>query len=125
MSDDFETGKRWHDMGGDLARLKRLRGDESVDLSNHDHAIWEKRVDALMVLLGGKGLITVDGLRRALEDMGEDAFERLSYYERWAQAVAQNMVDNGHISIDELSARMEAVAARGATYGAAAEPDHD
>ena len=43
----------------------------------HDYALWEKRVDALMVLCGRKGHFTVHGLRRALEDMGEDAFETM------------------------------------------------
>ena len=80
-------GQRWHDMGGQAAG--------PVDMGEHDHALWEKRVDALLVLCGKKGLFTVDGLRRALEDMGEDAFETMSYYERWIAAVNQNLVEAG------------------------------
>lgn len=121
MGDDFTSGKRWHDMGGDLEKLRLLRGDASVDFSEHDHALWEKRVDALMVLLASKGLMTVDGLRRVLEDMGEAAFEELSYYERWVHSVTQNMIDGGHITVDELRARTEDVRARGDTYGDASE----
>ena len=45
------------------------------------------RVDALMVLCSAKGHFTVDGLRRVLEDMGEDAFETMTYYERWVSAI--------------------------------------
>lgn len=90
-----------------------------VPQDGHDFAIWEKRVDALMVLLSGKGFFTVDGLRRALEDMGEDAFETMSYYERWIAAVNQNLIEDGAYSIEELGQRMDAVAARGATYGEA------
>jgi hypothetical protein len=104
-------GHRWHDMGGQAAG--------PVDMGEHDHALWEKRVDALMVLCGRKGLFTVDGLRRALEDMGEDAFETMSYYERWIAAVNQNLVETGVYTLEELGARMEQVAARGPTYGAA------
>ncbi len=104
-------GKRWHDMGGQAAG--------PVPQDGHDFAIWEKRVDALMVLLSGKGFFTVDGLRRALEDMGEDAFETMSYYERWIAAVNQNLIEDGAYSIEELGQRMDAVAARGATYGEA------
>ncbi len=122
MGDDFETGRRWHDMGGDLERLRALRGDEAVLLDDHDHALWEKRIDALLVLLTSKGVFSVDGLRRALEDMGEEAFETLGYYERWTQAVAQNLVDAGVLSIEELRERTEAVRARGASYGRAAAP---
>ena len=90
-----------------------------VPQEGHDFAIWEKRVDALMVLLSGKGFFTVDGLRRALEDMGEEAFETMSYYERWIAAVNQNLIEDGAYSIEELGQRMDAVAARGATYGEA------
>ena len=106
------SGRRWHDMGGDLAG--------PVPMEGHDFALWEKRVDALQVLCSTKGLFTVDGLRRALEDMGEDAFEKHSYYERWIAAVNQNLLEAGTYSLEELAARMAEVAKRGATYGEAA-----
>ena len=61
--------RRWHDMGGQDAG--------PVPMDGHDFALWEKRIDALMVLCGGKGLFTVDGLRRALEDMGYEAIDNL------------------------------------------------
>ncbi|RXV67089.1 ScnB-like protein [Roseovarius sp. A46] len=90
-----------------------------VPMDGHDFALWEKRVDALMVLCGQKGLFTVDGLRRALEDMGEDAFESMSYYERWVAAVNQNLVEAGAYTLEELGERMQEIAARGGTYGEA------
>ncbi len=85
----------------------------------HDFALWEKRVDALLHVATAKGYFTVDGLRRALEDMGEDAFETMTYYERWIASITQNMVEAGAFTIEELNARMEEVAARGPTYGEA------
>lgn len=109
MSDT--DGRRWHDMGGQKAG--------PISTEEHDYALWEKRVDALMVLCGGKGLFTVDGLRRALEDMGEDAFEKYTYYERWIAAVNQNLVEAGVYSLEELSHRMNEIEKRGATYGEA------
>lgn len=113
MANDPFDGRRWHDMGGASAG--------AVDPASHDYALWEKRVDALVTLCGARGLFTVDGLRRALEDMGPEAFETMSYYERWVAALCQNLVERGTITLDELGAKMEAVAARGATYGEAAE----
>lgn len=104
-------GRRWHDMGGQDA------GPVCAD--EHDFALWEKRVDALMVLCGTKGFFTVDGLRRALEDMGEDAFETLSYYERWIAAINQNLIEAGAYTLTELGERMEQIAERGPTYAAA------
>ena len=104
-------GKRWHDMGGQPAG--------PVPHEAHDYALWEKRVDALMVLCSTKGYFTVDGLRRVLEDMGEQAFETMSYYERWVAAINQNLIESGAYSLAELGQQMEAVARRGKTYGEA------
>jgi hypothetical protein len=102
-------GKRWHDMGGDPA------GDINHD--QHDFALWEKRVDALMVLVSSAGLMNTDSLRRALEDMGEEAYETMTYYERWIASVSQNMVEAGAFSTAELAKKMAQVKTRGATYG--------
>ncbi|MFD1158539.1 SH3-like domain-containing protein [Roseovarius aestuarii] len=104
-------GRRWHDMGGQPA------GD--IPMEGHDFALWEKRVDALMVLCGGKGLFTVDGLRRALEDMGEEAFEKHSYYERWIASVNQNLIEAGTYTLEELALKMQEVAERGPSYAEA------
>lgn len=108
---DESDARRWHDMGGHPA------GD--VPMNGHDFALWEKRVDALMVLCGARGYLTVDGLRRVLEDMGEEAFETYSYYERWIASINQNLVEAGLYSLEELAARMAEVEARGETYGEA------
>jgi hypothetical protein len=106
-----ETGRRWHDMGGLKAG--------PLDATQHDFALWEKRVDALMVLCSAKGYFTVDGLRRALEDMGEDAFETMSYYERWVASINNNLLEAGVYTVEELGRRMQEVMARGKTYGEA------
>jgi len=106
-----ETGRRWHDMGGTEAG--------PVPPESHDYALWEKRVDALMVIASAKGHFTVDGLRRALEDMGPDAFETMSYYERWVAAVAQTLIEAGVVTVEELNERMAEIARRGETYGEA------
>ena len=103
--------RRWHDMGGDTAG--------PIDFDQHDFALWEKRVDALMVLASAKGYFTVDGLRRVLEDMGKDSFETMSYYERWIHSVNQNLLEAGAYSLEELGTKMAQVAARGPTYGEA------
>ena len=110
--DTSYDGRRWHDMGGDLAG--------PIPQSDHDFALWEKRVDALLVIASAKGHFTVDGLRRVLEDMGEEAFETMTYYERWIASVNQNLIEAGVYTTAELAAKMTDVAARGPTYGEAA-----
>jgi hypothetical protein len=76
-------------------------------------------VDALLSLSTKKKLFTVDGLRRALEDMGADAFEKMTYYERWIAAINQNLIEAGIYSIEELGSKMTEVKKRGETYAAA------
>lgn len=105
------TGRSWHDMGGQDAG--------TVDMSEHDHALWEKRVDALRQIANDAGYFTVDGLRRSLEDMGEQAFETMTYYERWMASTTQNLIGAGAFTIEELNAKMEEVKGRGPTYGEA------
>ncbi len=108
-----DPARRWHDMGGALAG--------PVPHASHDFAIWEKRVDALVILAGLKGVFSVDGLRRVLEDMGEESFETMSYYERWVAALNQNLLEAGTYSVAELAERMARVQARGATYAEASD----
>ena len=85
--------------------------------SEHDYALWEKRVDALMVLMTTKGYFTVDGLRRVIEDLGPDYYDKMTYYERWVHSVNQNLIEAGAYSLGELAAKMAEVKARGTTYG--------
>ena len=105
-------GRRWHDMGGEAAG--------PVPTDQHDFSLWEKRVDALMVIASAKGHFTVDGLRRVLEDMAPESIETMTYYERWIASVNQNLLEAGVYTTAELAIRMSEVAARGPTYGEAA-----
>lgn len=110
-TDPFD-GRRWHDMGGDPAG--------PVPDADHDFALWEKRVDALMIICSSKGHFSVDGLRRVLEDMPPSSFDEMSYYERWIASIAQNLIEDGVFTAAELGQSMTDVKQRGATYGDAA-----
>jgi hypothetical protein len=99
-----ETARGYHDLGG-LPAGPVARGE-------HDYALWEKRVDALNVLLANKGISGVDERRRAIESLGADAYERMSYYERWIAAIAASMIEKGIITVDELGRRMAEIEAR-------------
>jgi Nitrile hydratase beta subunit len=97
-----------HDIGGQPAG--------PVAHTNHDYALWEKRVDALLVLLSGKDSrhMTVDELRRNIEGLGSQAYETLSYYERWMHSIAQTLIQRGVITVDELGRKMADVEQRAA-----------
>ena len=97
-----------HDMGG-------LPAGRVVP-SEHDYAEWERRVDALMVLLsgvkGGAPRMTVDELRKNIEALGPEAYDKMGYYERWVTSITQTMIQRGIISSDELGRKMEEIRAR-------------
>jgi hypothetical protein len=75
-----------------------------VERDEHAYDEWEQRVDALMMLLSDKErrLLRVDELRRNIESLGSDAYDRMGYYERWMHAIVQTLIQRGVISIDEL-----------------------
>jgi len=106
-----DPGRGVHDMGGLPAG--------SIDRAEHAHAPWEKRVDALMVLLGSpeRRVITVDQLRRGIEQLGTEAYEAMSYYERWMASITNTLLAEGVISSDELGRRMAEVEKRGEGAG--------
>jgi Nitrile hydratase beta subunit len=84
----------------------------AVEPTEHDYALWEKRVDAMLTLLSDKGLITTDELRRNIEGLGGGAYDRMSYYERWMHSVAQTMIQRGVVSVDELGRKIAEVQGR-------------
>lgn len=96
--------RRHHDMGGLDAGL--------VQRDEHDHAPWEKKVDAILRLLAAKGLLTVDQLRRGIEEIGPGAYDEMSYYERWITSVTNNMLEQGVIEPSELGQAIEKVRQR-------------
>lgn len=99
--------RRHHDMGGLPAG--------PVDRSEHDYAFWEKRVDALQVLLSQKKLLRVDELRRGIEQIGADAYDKLGYYERWITSITNNLLEKGILTSEELGRRMAEIEARNST----------
>jgi hypothetical protein len=102
-----------HDMGG-LPAGKVEREEHGED---GGYADWERRVDALMVLLsgvkGGKKLMTVDELRKNIEALPPDAYDRMSYYERWVTSITQVMIQRGVITTEELGRKMAELEKKG------------
>ena len=97
-----------HDMGGQPA--------DRVQPSEHDYAEWERRIDAMAVLLwaikGGKKFLSVDEHRKNIEALPPEAYDRLSYYEKWITSLTQSLLQRGVITTDELGRKMEEVEKR-------------
>lgn len=100
------TIRRHHDMGGLDAG--------PIDASEHDYAMWEKRVDAIVKVLStpDRKLLSTDELRRGIEELGPGVYDELSYYERWISSATNLLLEKGVITVDELGRKMAEVEAR-------------
>jgi hypothetical protein len=98
--------RQHHDMGGLPAG--------PLDKSEHNYAPWEKRTHAMMILLSepSRRVMTVDELRRGIETLGAEEYDRLSYYERWIMSLAANLIHKGVFTVDELGRKLAEVEAR-------------
>ena len=88
-----------HDMGG-------RPNDDPIDQGEHVLMDWERRIDSIRGVLGDKGLLGVDELRRAIEGLPPERYESLSYYERWTEAVEDLLIEKGVVTAAELDATM-------------------
>jgi hypothetical protein len=96
--------RQHHDMGG-------LPADR-VEPTEHDYPEWERRVDAMVQLLRLGGRITVDELRKNIEALPPEAYDNLSYYEKWIASLTQTLIQRGVITTEELGRKMEEVGKR-------------
>ena len=92
--------RRHHDMGGEPAG--------PVEPHEHAYEPWEKKVDAILRLLLTKRVMTLDELRRGIEDLGPGAYDELGYFERWIASIANVLLEKGVLHVQELG---EAIAA--------------
>ena len=102
--------RRHHDMGG-------MPGG-AVDRHEHDPAPWEKQVDAVLRLLLAKRMLTLDELRRGVEELGPGAYDELGYFERWISAIANLLLEKGLLEVQELGEAIAAAQSRRAAVAA-------
>src|SRR5262245_57501732 len=104
-------GRTAHDVGGlELG---------PIDRAEHDLALWEKRTDALLILLrdNKRRAFTVDAHRRMIESYGEQEYDRTTYYEKWIRAIRSLIVEQEIVTREEIEAKMAEVRARHAKAG--------
>jgi len=88
-----------HDRGG-------WPTSEPIDRTEHELGDWELLTDALVGALGRAGVMNVDELRRGIESMPSDVYERARYYERWLFSVETILTEKGILAHGELDARL-------------------
>ena len=99
-------GRGHHDMGG----LPAGR----VERSEHEYGEWDRRIDAMAQLVARRVGVRVDERRRAIETLPPQAYDAMSYYEKWLVAIVQTLIQRGVITTDDLGRKMDEVRARGA-----------
>lgn len=95
--------QRQHDMGGMKAG--------PVDPDGAPTRPWAKLITATVGALRAEKLMTVDEMRRALEDLPSEQYDR-SYFERWAEALTDLLEEKGLTTHAEIDSRMEAIRRR-------------
>ena len=90
---------RVHDRGGWPA-------DEPIDQSDHQLMDWQRRVVGLRSVLGQKGLVKIDELRRAIESLPPEHYESLNYYERWTAALESLLLEKGLLTKEEIDRKV-------------------
>jgi hypothetical protein len=90
-----------HDRGG-------WPTDAPIDRTERELADWEVLTDGLGRALEDVGLVNREELRRGIESMPRNAYERASYYERWLFSIETILTEKGVLAPGELDARLEA-----------------
>lgn len=101
---DMSDNRSVNDIGGLL--------NEPFNPQEHNYEPWEKRVHALRELLAIKGMLSADVLRKNIETLGAEKYEKLSYYERWIHSISQTMLERGTLSNKELADKINEVKLR-------------
>lgn len=97
-------GRNIHDVGG--------LEFSTIDHSEHELSYYEKRVDALLMLLIGKQYFRVDALRRMIESYAEQEYDGVPYYDRWIRAIRNLLIEQEVLSEEEITKRIRQVCDR-------------
>ena len=88
-----------HDRGG-------WPTDAPIDRTEHELADWEILMDAIENALEDRGVMNTDQMRRGIESMPPDEYERASYYERWLFSTEANLIEQGILAPGEIDERV-------------------
>ena len=82
-----------------------------IDTVDQGMKFWEKQANALRSTVTRSGLVRLDELRRAAEDLGSRYYE-LEYFERTTEALRTVLIERGYFTESELRAKMAEVRRR-------------
>lgn len=93
-----------HDVGG--------QPDGPIDKTLHKLDLWEKRTHCTAECLAWRGHWMAEERRRRENDLGETLYLGTPYYARWLLATVKMLLDRGHVTPDELIAKIAEVRKR-------------
>nr|WP_019925633.1 SH3-like domain-containing protein [Nocardia sp. BMG111209] len=93
-----------HDVGG--------QADLPVPYLEKEEENWEMNTYVTCECLAWRGVWNAEMRRRAENDLGATLYFGLPYYARWATVATKTLIDQGLITPDELSAKIDEVRAR-------------
>jgi hypothetical protein len=80
-----------HDLGGNSRfRCTPVEPDDDAPPD-----AFGKRVDAIRQILGSRGLMTVDEMRRGIEALPPEEYHSLTYYEKWLRSMVAILDEKG------------------------------
>lgn len=102
------ASRRHHDVGGAPLPCS------AIDRAGKPDRPWQVEFTATLWALihGTTPVMTLDEMRRGVEDLPPEAYDAMPYYDRQTRAVAAALVERGHLSWNEIEGRI-AMLARG------------
>lgn len=84
-----------------------------IDQSHYEPTQFDKRVDAIKSLMGRLDpAMTSDVSRRTQEELDQDAYDNAPYYGRWLLGLQKTLIERGHLSREEILARVADIQTR-------------
>ena len=99
-----KSGDSPQDIGGDLSKFNGSLAELFRAQTPVQH--WEYQQHGLACLLCGTGRIRAAEFRRSVEHLPGAALKKKTYYEKWAAATANVLLERGLISQPELDSAL-------------------
>jgi len=96
------TFKRQNDIGGSRDPAFMV----PVDPTDVERTYWERYVDVIRTALG-EDVITVDEMRRGMEEMDPTLYGKLAFFERRVESISNILVEKGVVDRAELNAAIK------------------
>lgn len=102
------TFRRQNDIGGSRDPVFMV----PVDPTDVHRTYWERYVDVIRTALG-EDAITVDEMRRGMEEMDPTLYGKLAFFERRVESISNILVEKGIVDRAQLNAVIKDLMANG------------